>query len=376
MRGMLITSGGLVAALLIPLLLIAALLGGLTTAAPSSSVNTATVPALAAQHLDTITAVTTTTCPELPPLWVIAHIQAESSWDPAGFSLDRNGGAAGLYQLNEANWTGAGGAPWGATPPPDNADVLQPEEHLRRAIPWVCANLRTAAAHLQATGKPTSALDGMLVCHIAGCGRLTGSATGVPAAGEAACDRTCSDLVATYIDRVHGFVQQYGAASGPVAVDDLPAPTPFTGVSAVCSATDPTGGRCLTPATRHAHDEIVRAFGPPGPGSPIRSAGCWDEHAWNPSSDHPQGRACDYFPDAAGVFPQGQELENGWRLATWLRTHADALKVKYVIWQGRFWSPDTPDTDGWGRPYTGGGVYDPRDATGGHHDHVHLSVAS
>ncbi|WP_300014478.1 hypothetical protein [Pseudonocardia sp.] len=374
MRAFLAIGGSLVATLLIPLLLIAALLGGLATATPANVVNTAAIPALAAQHLDTIATVTATECPELPPLWVIAHVQAESSWDPTAFSSDRNGGAAGLYQLNEANWTDAGGAAWSATPPPADADVLRPDEHLRRAIPWVCANLRTAAAHLQTTGKPTAALDGMLVCHIAGCGRLTGSATGIPAAGEAGCDRTCADLVTNYLNRVHTLVTQYGAGAGPVSVEDLPAPTPFDGLSALCTADDPTGGRCLTPATRHAHDEIVRAFGPPRPGEPIRSAGCWDEHAWNPDSDHPRGQACDYFPDAAGQFPQGEELQNGWRLATWLRTHAVALKVKYLIWQGRFWSPDTPDANGWGRPYTGGGVYDPADATGGHYDHVHISV--
>lgn len=377
MRGPIIAGGGLVASLLLPLLLIAALLGGLSKAAPVPAVNTAAIPPLAAQHLETIAEVTTTTCPELPPLWVIAHVEAESSWDPTAFSADRNGGAAGLYQLNETNWTDAGGAPWAAAPPPADADILQPDEHLRRAIPWVCANLRAATAHIDASGKPISALDGMLVCHIAGCGRLTGSTTGTPAEGEAGCDRSCADLVATYIDRVHRLVQQYGTASGPIPADDLPVPTPFAGVSAVCSATDPTGGRCLTPATRHAYDEIIRVFGPPGPGAPIRSAGCWDEHAWNPSSDHPQGRACDYFPDAVGTFPQGQELQNGWRLATWLRTHAATLKVKYLIWQGRIWSPGTPNSDdAWGRPYTGGGVYNPDDATGGHWDHVHVSIAS
>jgi hypothetical protein len=31
------------------------------------------------------------------------------------------------------------------------------------------------------------------------------------------------------------------------------------------------------------------------------------------------------------------------------------------------------DRDGWGRRYTGGGVYDVRTATGGHYDHVHVS---
>lgn len=70
---------------------------------------------------------------------------------------------------------------------------------------------------------------------------------------------------------------------------------------------------------------------------------------------------------------QGQELENGWRLATWLRTHAGALKVKYLIWQGRLWSPDTADSSGWGRPYTRGSMT-PRTRPAGHYDHVHVSI--
>lgn len=159
-------------------------------------------------------------------------------------------------------------------------------------------------------------------------------------------------------------------------IGDLTTPAAYVGASTGCTSTDPTGGRCLTPATRHAHDELTRAFGPPGPNSAIRSAGCWDAHAWNPTSDHPLGRACDYFPGRAGTFPQGQELQNGWRMANWLRAHADTLKVKYIIWQGRIWSAGGSDLEGWGRPYTGGGVYDATDATGGHFDHIHLSIAT
>lgn len=47
--------------------------------------------------------------------------------------------------------------------------------------------------------------------------------------------------------------------------------------------------------------------------------------------------------------------------------------MKYVIWQGRFWDTSTRDNGGWGTRYTGGGVYDPGDATGGHYDHIHVS---
>ncbi|MBW0101419.1 hypothetical protein [Pseudonocardia sp. KRD291] len=373
MRGVSI-AGGLLIAVLLPLILVAAVLGGLTAATPAAAVNAAAVPALASEQLGTISAVTTDACPELPPVWVVAHVEAESGWDPAAFSRDVNGGAAGLYQLNEANWRAAGGARWPTTPPAAGSDVLQPEAHLRRAIPWVCGNLRFAFAHLRATRKPTPPLDAMLVCHIAGCGRVTDSASGVPAAGEAGCDRRCSDLVHTYIERVHALVNVFGAAAGGAAVGDLPAPAPAGEAGRGCTAADPTGGRCLSAATRHAYDEIARIFGPPGGSSVLRSAGCWDAHAWNPTSDHPQGKACDFFPTTAGRFPQGQELQNGWRLANWLRTHAAALNVSYIIWQGRIWTPGTSDVGGWGRPYTGGGVYDPSDATGGHYDHVHLSI--
>jgi hypothetical protein len=166
-----------------------------------------------------------------------------------------------------------------------------------------------------------------------------------------------------------------GAAPGIGPVGDLAEPAAFADPSGDCTEPDPTGGRCLTPATRHLYDETIRIFGAPGPNAPLRSIGCWDAHTWNPSSDHPRGRACDYFPAAAGTFPQGKELANGWALAEWLRTHASALHVDYIIWQGRIWSPADPDLNSFGRPYTGGGVYNPTDATGGHYDHVHVSVS-
>ena len=112
----------------------------------------------------------------------------------------------------------------------------------------------------------------------------------------------------------------------------------------------------------------------PDPPRPLRAVTCWDPHPQNPRSDHPAGRACDLFPTTAGTFPTGADLTTGWLLATWLRAHADALQVRYLIWQGRIWSPEGGDQNGWGRPYTGGGIYDPTDATGGHYDHIHLSV--
>lgn len=369
-----------VAAVVGPVVLVLALIGGLTVAVlgamagTTPTVDPTRVPPLARELLPRITDLTTRRCPELPPVWVVAEVAAESGWNPGAFSRDRNGGAAGLYQINQTNWITAGGQPWVSTPPPAGADILDPARYLDLAVPFVCANLRTATDHLRRTGKPTAPLDAMLVCHIAGCGRVTGSATGIPQAGEAGCDAHCADLVARYIANVHHFLAAYTTATAP-EVGDLPAPTPFTGPDGGCTLPDPTSRGCLTPATRHALDQVLAVFGPPGPVRPLRSVACWDLHPQNPRSDHRIGRACDFFPTAAGHFPAGAELADGWRLAAWLRANAAELHVSYVIWQGRIWSPDTADQDGWGRPYTGGGVYDPTDVTGGHFDHVHLSIA-
>lgn len=308
-------------------------------------------------------------------LWLVALAQIESSWNPIAYNS--TGHAAGLFQMTEASWTAAGGARWSTTPPPADADVVQPATHLELAVPWICGNLRTVTTNLTATEKPTTPLDALLVCHIVGCSRVHNSRTGVPDAGEGGCAAQCATTISRYIATVHDTAQNFAAPSDTVSIADLPQPAPYTGPAAGCTEPDPTrAGGCLTPATRHALDTLLAAFGPSGPTSPIRSISCWDEHAWNPSSDHRVGRACDVFPAEAGRFPTGGSLAQGWRMAAWLRTYTAELNISYVIWQGRFWSPDTADENGWGRTYTGGGIYDVQDATGGHYDHLHISVAS
>jgi hypothetical protein len=373
-------------ALLAALSLLAALLLGTppATAAPAddpavvSGVEVAALPEPARAVLPLITALTATACPELPPAWVVAQVQAESGWD-ASLTAAGPGGPAGLYQLSQANWTAAGGSAWPTDPPGPGSDVTVAESDLQVAVPWVCANLRAVTAHLAATGKPTAPLDAMLVCHIAGCARVTGSATGIPVPGEADCDQLCAVAIHRYVAAVHANLDRY---STPVPTDAQPfaatarstsTPRAWTGGTTGCNRPDPTSSGCLTGATEHGLDAVEDAFGKPK-GPVLRSAGCWDKHAWNPRSDHPRGRACDLFATTAGHFAAGTDLDNGWRMANWLRSNAEALDVRYLIWQGRYWDPGVADTAGsWGRRYTGGGVYDVRDATGGHYDHVHVS---
>lgn len=351
-------------------------------ASPSSGVDPSRIPTLARESLPLVEELVAQQCPELPPVWVVAQVEAESGWDSAATSSDAPGGAAGLYQFDERNWIAAGGKPWAADPPGPGAEVTSAADHLRVAVPWICANLRAVTRHLEETGKPTPALDAMLVCHIAGCGRVTGSATGVPEAGEAGCGERCATLVRRYIDAVHGHLERFAApAAAPLDPSEDPAvapgpaavPAAWTGGATGCDVDDPTGDGCLTGATQHGLESAAAAFGGWSEGPVIRSAGCWDAHAWNPRSDHPRGKACDLFATAPSRFAQGSELDAGWQVATWYRTNAEPLKVKYLIWQGRYWDPHVADQDGWGRRYTGGGVYDVRNATGGHYDHVHVS---
>lgn len=362
-----------------------------------SGVAAAALPALARQSLPLISDLTASSCPELPPLWVVAQVQAESGWD-AGQHAGLPGGVAGLYQLDQASWVAAGGSAWASDPPADAAAVLSPQEHLRVAIPWVCANLRAVTAHLGATGKPTAPLDAMLVCHIAGCARVTGSRTGMPAPGEAGCDDRCVELVQRYVAAVHDnlvrfaeplptaaapnpFAQATGAGATSPAEQATPAiAAAWRGGATGCNPPDPTGSDhpngsgCLTGATRHGLDAVSAAFGGWRGGPVIHSAGCWDRHAWNPSSDHPRGKACDFMVTRPGTFAKGAELADGWKVAQWLRANAGPLQVKYVIWQGRYWDPSVRDDPGsWGDRYTGAGIYDVRTATGGHYDHVHAS---
>ena len=156
------------------------------------------------------------------------------------------------------------------------------------------------------------------------------------------------------------------AAEYPGSLPD--AATPFPGGPAGCTRPDPTGtGGCVTAATAWLVLQVDQRFGP-------LPASCWSKRPWNPDSDHPLGRGCDYTFGRIGAFPDALDRERGWVLAEWLRVNADPLAVSYVIWQGQIWSSRRAD-EGW-RPYTGGGVYDPSDPTGGHYDHIHVSVST
>jgi hypothetical protein len=126
---------------------------------------------------------------------------------------------------------------------------------------------------------------------------------------------------------------------------------------------DPTGTGGMVTARTAAWISLART----NLASPAMS--CWDAHVWNPTSDHPKGRACDVF--VGGDSRRSPAIRaKGDRIANWTIQTAGTTGVRYLIWYGKIWSART----GRWKPYNGGGIYDPSNATGGHFDHVHVSL--
>jgi len=129
-----------------------------------------------------------------------------------------------------------------------------------------------------------------------------------------------------------------------------------------------TGTGCLTPRMAALYTQLV--------------AQGWHPDCYRPSdpvahSDHPLGKACDAPPGSYGVLPTAAQKAAGDALAASLQASAARTGVHYLIWYGRIWNTERA-REGW-RPYQGAGVYNttpstPDGITGGHYDHVHISV--
>ncbi len=128
---------------------------------------------------------------------------------------------------------------------------------------------------------------------------------------------------------------------------------------------DPTSDGQITARMLHLYQQGTAAF-------PETSWACYSPRPGT-RSEHPLGRACDLtFGNAIGQHPTPAQLEAGWAVTNWMKDNAEVLGVDYLIWQGRIWSA-ARDAEGW-REYNGGGMHDPGDVTGGHYDHLHVTV--
>ncbi|MGE9809676.1 peptidoglycan DD-metalloendopeptidase family protein [Janibacter sp. G1551] len=145
---------------------------------------------------------------------------------------------------------------------------------------------------------------------------------------------------------------------------DPGAPTPVDGDPDEL-VDDPTTNGQITRRMLNLYQQATAAF-------PDTSWSCYSPRPGT-SSEHPLGRACDItFGNAIGTRPTPSQLEAGWAETNWMKDNAETLGVSYLIWQGKIWSLSW-DSEGW-RDYNGGGMHDPADVTGGHYDHLHVTV--
>ena len=146
---------------------------------------------------------------------------------------------------------------------------------------------------------------------------------------------------------------------------DAAPPAPFPGGNPDALVDDPTTSGRITARMAYVMAQTKQAF-------PDTGWACWSPRPGT-KSEHPLGRACDVtFGNHIGQAAKGASLEAGWAMAHWLQTNADTLGIQYLIWQGKAWTRARSDA-GW-RPYDGGGMHDPTSITGGHYDHLHITV--
>jgi hypothetical protein len=158
----------------------------------------------------------------------------------------------------------------------------------------------------------------------------------------------------------------------PIMIPALPAaPAPYAGPAGGGPCNVPDGDGCIREATAHLRVAVLAAFP-----TAVRSVSCYSDRP----GDHGTGAACDFMISTGGTAT-GQDLVNGWTVASWVRANAAALDVAYVIWYLRIWDarhsrPD--DNAGWGQAYTGCS-YCPSivgDPSASHTNHVHVSIQS
>lgn len=170
------------------------------------------------------------------------------------------------------------------------------------------------------------------------------------------------------------WLNQHGAANLPAATSGSPAACRAAGTAAPPIGVDgepdrlvddPSTDGKITARMLHLYQQTLAAY-------PDTGWGCYSPRPGT-KSEHPLGRACDItFANRIGQRPNPAQLEAGWRVTNWMKDNAAILGVEYLIWQGQIWSVSR-DNDGW-RPYNGGGMHNPNDVTGGHYDHLHVTV--
>jgi hypothetical protein len=167
----------------------------------------------------------------------------------------------------------------------------------------------------------------------------------------------------SYVDKARAESSRIKTATAALAI-------PAIGGNAACppdtkaTGAQPIADTMITTAMRTVANSAINCFGRG------KGIGCYDDRTWNGGKfEHPRGRACDFMQSSG--MPNVVQTATGTALAEWAMANAKNLNIMYVIWYGKVWHVSRDKVIPWSqwRTYTGGsGV------TGGHYDHVHISV--
>ena len=300
-------------------------------------------------------------CSEITPALIAAQLKQESGFNPDATSPV---GAQGIAQFMPGTWASSGKDGDGD----GIADPWNPQDAIWSQGNFMCDLVR----QLEEDPSLRPLQDLALAAYNAGLGAVQ-DYNGIPPYEET------QNYVATIKANMASFAAT-GSSAAEQSATDLVNGTPVD--SSIfppeeMSEPDPTPGAHgvarVTPRTYTMIMAVMAAY----PQIVLPALYCWDAHTYNPRSEHPKGRACDipFYSctqvDARRSADPATGTEAGNAAANWLVQNAQSFGVYYVIWRGQIWYART----GTWEPYDGaGGLYNPSDCSGGHYDHIHVSM--
>lgn len=303
-------------------------------------------------------------CPEVTPPIIAAQLRQESGFNPTASSP---AGAQGIAQFMPGTWASAGKDGDGD----GIADVFNPADAILSQGHYMCGQV-TAIKGLIAGGRVSGdTLELALAAYNAGLGNVVVYG-GIPPFTET------QNYVRSIIEGAKDFTVTTGGGPAAQNADSLEPGSTYNAsglAPEAASMTDPTPGAHGTAAVTPRMHQLISDVMTNYPQIVLPPLYCWDAHEFNPTSDHPMGRACDipfygcHFGDASRTADPSTGLTAGNAAANWLVNNASTYGINYVIWAGQIWDSQT----GW-QAYTGAAGSDPDTCSGGHYDHIHVSV--
>lgn len=296
-------------------------------------------------------------CSQIAPSLIAAQIEVESNWNPNAKSY---AGAQGISQFMPGTWASVG--------EDFNKDgkinVWDPADAIPTQGKYMCDLAAQVESYIKSGDIKGDVVELTLASYNAGLGNVL-NAGGIP------------DFPQTikYVQRILELKAKYeGPGNGGGGNGDNIDPGDYPPEPQIYE--DPTPGSehagKVTARTYRMITTVMQKY----PQIKTAALYCWDAHPANPTSDHPMGRACDipfYGCDQGNLDASNDPLTGkiaGNGAAQWLISNAKSFGISYIIWQGRIWEPGK----GWYAYDGAGGIYNPNDCSGGHYDHIHVSV--